>query len=174
MMKYFLFALLLAAGVLSYIVTLFLLSCDSGEVYEYQGNKKSKNFVFSAATIFKDEIVTVKYNNDIILRHKVDSIKGYFCYREFLLPMTGHFSISVSTTFNGKSYIDTTFYGSEAQFGYRLIVTQPYPLNWKDYFTDESPVRSRDWGYLPIDSSLRKVIFVADTVYKNTWTDQVN
>jgi hypothetical protein len=159
---------------LLYIAMLFLLSCDTREIYKYQGNKKSKNFTFKAATIFKDEIVTIKYNNDIILRHVVDSIKGYFCYREFLIPMTDHFTISISTTHNGKKYIDTTFYGSKAQFSYHLIVTQPYPFNWKDYFNEGSPVRNRDWGYLPIDSSLRNVIFVADTVCKNTWTDSVD
>jgi hypothetical protein len=160
--------------IVPYMLILFLSSCDSREIYKYQGNKRSKNLTFDAATIFKDEILTIKYNNEIILSHKVDSIKGYFCYREFLLPFTDKFIISISTTHKGKTYIDTTFYGSKTDFGYHLIVSQPYPFNWKDYFTKDSPVRIREWGYLPIDSSLRNVTFVADTVYKNTFTDVVN
>lgn len=161
-------------NILLYIPLLFLLSCESEEIYKYQGSSESRNLTFRAATIFKDEVVTLKYNGDIILRHKVDSVKGYFCYREFLLPMTDNFTISISTSHKGKKYIDTAFHGIKANFGYHLIITQPYPFNWKDYFTDDSPVRNKEWGYLPIDSSFRNVTFVADTVYKDTWTDMVN
>lgn len=166
-------------NILFYLLVIFLSSCEREEIYKYKAEKHSSNFIFYASTIYYGEIIEIKYNDDLIFRHKMDSVTGFSnafqLYREFNLPYTEQFSISISTKFGDNIYIDTTMTGTKGDFGYHLTLSRSLPLDWGGSYFEEGKIEAiKKWGYLPIDSSFRHVTFVADTIYKDTWTDVVN
>lgn len=157
-----------------YSLILFLFSCNKGEVYKYKAEKYSSNFKFFGGTIYYGEVIQIKYNDELIFRHKMDSVSGFpnafHYFKEFELPYSDQFSISFTTSYNGKIYIDTTVIGRKGDFGYHLTLSRSLPLDWGEaYFEDGKLEPIKTWEYLPIDSSVRLIHFKADSVYKNTW-----
>lgn len=132
------------------------------------------NFIFNAGTIYYGEVIEIVYNNELIFRHTMDSVERFpHCfqyYSQFALPYSTSFSISISTSFKGKKYIDTTVTGSKGDYGYHLNLSRSLPLDWDESYFEKGRIEAiKTWGYLPIDSCIRLVKFEVDTIYKNTW-----
>lgn len=152
----------------------FFFSCERGNVYKYKADKNSSNLKFYAGTIFYNETIFIKYNDDLIFKYTMDSVKGYpyafQCNREFSIPYTDKFTISISTMLNGKTYLDTTMKCEKSNFGYHLNVSRAVPFNYRYYFEEGKIEPVKQWGYLPIDSCIRFVTIESDSVNKNTWS----
>ena len=166
-------------NIIYYSLLIFFCSCNEGEVYKCKADKNKSNLKFYAGTVYYGEVIQIKYNDELILRHKMDSVSGFpyaFQYfKEFNIPFTDKFSFSITTKFNGKTYIDTTIVGSKNDFGYHLTLSRSLPLDWGESYFDEGKIEpKKKWSYLPIDSSMRTISFKSDTVYKDNWTDIVN
>jgi hypothetical protein len=158
--------------IITYSLLFFLFSCESDEIHKFKGKNYSKNFSLYSGTFFKDETITIKFNDEIIFNHKMDST--FQCYRIFQIPYTDSFKISIKTKYDNKFYIDTSFEGIKSTFGYILNISRPLPFNWKEYFVQGQPEAVSSWGYLPIDSCIRFTTFLPDTLNKGLWTDIVN
>jgi len=158
---------------LFYLSFVFLVSCETGEIYKYKAKKHASNLVFDAATIYYGEIIQIRYNGDLIFRHKMDSAAGFSnafqCYRKFTLPYTEKFSISITTSFKDKIYIDTTMAGTKGNLGYRLTLSRSFPPDWGEVYFEKGQIGpKKKLGYLPIDSSIRLAGFTRDTVYEGS------
>ena len=131
---------------------------------DYHATDSCKNFVFLAHTIFPNERVILKYNNEVILdKTPKDHKQGYYVYSKYCLPKVQRCKISITTFFKSKKYIDTSFIANTTNTDYILFVTIPYPFNWKEYYKGGF-LPKRKWKELSIDSCIRFVKFEPDTI----------
>ena len=149
------------------IVTLCLLVVSCSHNKDYSATKSCNNLKFHAHTIFPNESITIKFNKEVILNKLVKSKQeGYYVDKDFCLPNAMNCTISVTSLLSSKKYIDTTFTVKDLSNGYHLVISMPHPINWKEYYKDGVP--PKEWGYLPIDSCIRFVRLIPDSLYTNT------
>lgn len=121
---------------------------------------------------FPKKTVWLYYNDELILKYKVDSLDGIRFKRDFCLDYKKIGRLRLLSVYNEKKYIDTTLILKKEKYGYLLMLSLPHPKNWQDYYENQSPVPTKEWGYLPIDSALRLVSLKPDTIYRHTWNDE--
>lgn len=144
---------------------LLLVSCNPKK--DYKATKTCKNLKFHAHTIYPNENVTIRFNKEVILNETVkNKQEGYYFDKDFCLPKVRDCLINVSTSFGSKKYIDTTILVNDLSKNYHLVISMPHPVNWKEYYKDSFP--PKNWGYLPIDSCIRFVKLIPDSLYNNT------
>ena len=149
------------------ICLLFLIaivSCNQHK--DYNATQSCSNLKFHAHTIFPDENIIIKFNKEVILNETIKSKQqGYYLDKSFCLPKENNCVVSVISSLGSKTYIDSSFYIKDFNYGYHLIISMPHPVNWKDYYKDGFP--PKQWGYLSIDSCTRFVSLIPDSLYKN-------
>lgn len=151
-----------------------LAGCEQKSVYKYKATEECNNLNFSVGRLFPEETVYLYYNNKIILQYKVDSLDGFRFKRDFCIDYKESGMLKVVSVYNDKTYIDTAINVKKENFGYLLTVSLPHPKDWKNYYENNSPVPTKEWGYLPIDKCVRLVSLNPDTILKNSWTDKVH
>jgi len=154
----------------AFIFFLSLLCCactetpadQKGEnICRYAATASCSNTVLSAAYLFKNEIVELRLNNELIFRYTADSAEHLT--KAFCLPKDFYSVLQLRTIDAGRIRIDTTIEGYANGAAYHLYISQPQPLDWKPYYQKGGgPVRR---SYLPIDSCIRFVSLVLDSMY---------
>ena len=150
------------------LIILLLLVVSCNQENKYSATKICNNFRFHAHTLYPDEIILIKFNNQVLLNTTIkNSQQGYYFDRDFCLPNLKDCTISISSFLKSKKYIDTTFIIKDLlHSGYHLSISMPHPINWRKYYKNGFPPKA--WGYLSIDSCIRFVKLTPDSVYKNT------
>lgn len=146
-------------NVIYFLVTWVVLSChqtNSKNNTDSTNLQKQSNFILTG-DFYNGEIIELKFNDSLVFNKTVvaDSIKIVNKY--FLLNYNKSFKIALRTLYNQQKYLDTIFIVNEikSDSNFKLTITHPHPSDWKKYYKDGIP--SKNWGYLPIDSSIRFV-----------------
>jgi hypothetical protein len=147
------------------IMVLLMISCTNDKKYE--ATETCSNLRFHAHTIFPGENIIIKFNKEVILNETINNMQeGYYFDKNFYLPNTKDCIISINTSLKSKRYIDTSFVVNRINNIYHLIISMPHPINWEEFYQDSVP--PKEWGYLPIDSCIRFVKLIPDSLYINT------
>lgn len=147
------------------ILWLFDVSCAHNK--DYSATMSCNNLKFHAHTIFPNESIMIKFNKEVIFEKIIKSEQeGYYVDKNFCLPYAVNCTLNVTSFLNSKKYIDTTFTVKDLNIGYHLVISMPHPINWKEYYKDGIPYK--EWGYLSIDSCIRFVRLIPDSLYNNT------
>lgn len=157
-----------------FVIALLILFCgceQQVDTYKNKATEECNNLKLSVGRLFPNEIIYLYYNNDLILKYKVDSLEGFRFKRDFCIDYKKEGILKIVSEHYNTIYIDTAINVKKQDFGYLLMVSVPHPINWQQYYENDSPVPTKDWGYLPINKSLRLISLRPDTIFKNTWTD---
>ena len=154
------------------LVLLIMVGCRQGEdVYLHKATKECSNFELYIGRLFPQEIISLYYNKELILRYKVDSLDGFRFKRHFCLGYGKEGELKIVSQYKGNVYIDTVLNVKKERFGYLLTVSLPHPIDWKNYYENSSSVPTKEWGYLPIDKCVRLVSLNPDTVLADMGMD---
>jgi hypothetical protein len=156
------------------MLILFLFSCKPGQAYHDQASKECNNLKFNVGRLYPKEVIELYYNHELILRYKVDSLDGYRFEREFCLDYKKEGILQIVSSYKNKKYLDTSVKVVKKDFGYFLSVSYPLPKDWKNYFKKGIAGPIKEWGYQPIEKSVRLISLRPDTIYRNTWVDDVH
>ena len=147
------------------IMFLLMFSCINDKKYE--ASETCNNLRFHAHTLFPGETIIIKYNKKVILNETINNPQeGYYYDKNFCLPDTKNCIISINTSLKSKKYIDTSFVVNGTNNIHHLVISMPHPLNWKEFYNNSIP--PKEWSYLPIDSCIRFVNLIPDSLYINT------
>lgn len=141
------------------LLFILLFSCEDnwgGKNHEEIIIEQDRSNFHLAGDFYNRELILLEFNDCLLLREEVKSVyKTKIDSWYFWLDYGKPFKISLKTFYNGKVYLDTTFWVEHPNVdsSYKVTVTHPHPYDWERYYKGGIPIKS--WGYLPIDSSIR-------------------